>query len=149
MTGFPEHRSPGADARFAFIPELMARPDLVERSLRQGITLLFLDVRGVLAALVFKDRLFGLLCLPFGPKLPDNRTGSSEGSYDVFSPDVLISLLDDFRLGWLPPEKAQNLGGHIWRPIELPAEAEGFAPVFAVGPLARHMQGRARILDNI
>jgi len=149
MTGFLEHRSPDTDARFAFIPKLMTRPDLVERSLRQGIMLLFLDARGVLAALVFKDRLFGLLCLPFDPKFPGDRTDSSAGEGNVFSPDVLMSLLDDFRLGWLPPEKAQNLGGHIWRPIELPAEAEGFAPMFAVGPLAQRMQGRARVLDNI
>jgi len=140
MAEFSERRSPDADAHFAFIPELMARPDLVERSLRQGITLLFLQTRGVLAALVFKDRLFGLLFLPFGPKFP--------GDCDAFSPDVLVGLLDDFRLGWLPQDIAQSLGGHLWRPIELPAEAEGFAPVFAAGPLARHMQGRARILDN-
>jgi hypothetical protein len=145
MAEFSERRSPDADAHFAFIPELMARPDLVERSLRQGITLLFLQTRGVLAALVFKDRLFGLLHLPFGPKFP----GGCEDSSDAFSPDVLSSLLDDFRLGWLPQEKAQNLGGHVWRPIELPAEAEGFAPMFAAGPLARRMQGRARILDGI
>ena len=132
MTGFPERQSTDADARFAFIPELMARPDLAERSLRQGITLLFLDAQGVLAALVFEDRLFGLLCLPFGQKI-----------------DVLVSLLDDFRLGWLPPEQAQTLSGHVWRPLELPAEAEGFAPMFATGPLAWRMQSRARILDNI
>ena len=131
MTGFPE-----PDDRFAFIPELMARPDLAERSLRQGITLLFLDEQGALAALVFQEQLFGLLELPFAPEI-ERR-----------SPDVLISLLDDFRLGWLPQEMAQALSGHVWRPCDLPAEAEGFAPVFAAGPLARHMQGRARILDN-
>ena len=132
MTGLSERQSPEADARFAFIPKLMARPDLTERSLRQGITLLFLDAKGVLAALVFEDRLFGLLCLPFGQEI-----------------DALVSLLNDFQLGWLPPEQAQNLGGHVWQPIDLPAEAEGFAPVFATGPLAWRMQGHARILDNI
>jgi len=140
MIGFSEcpperlspEQAPGADDRFAFIPELMARPDLAERSLRQGITLLFLDAQGVLAALVFEDRLFGLLCLPFGLEI-----------------EALVGLLNDFRLGWLPQDMANRLGGHVWRACKLPAEAEGFAPMFVVGPLAPRMQGRARILHNI
>jgi len=135
MTGFP-----GSDAACAFIPELMARPDLAERSLRQGVTLLSLHARGVMGALVFKDHLFSLLRLPFGPEFP----GGSEG----FSPAPLLGVLEDFRLGWLPQEKAHALGGYVWRPEELPAEAEGFAPIFAAGPLAWCMRGHARIPDN-
>jgi hypothetical protein len=134
MTGFP-----GSDADCAFILELMARPDLTERSLRQGVTLLFLHARGVSGALVFKDRLFSFLRLPFGPEFPG---GSGE-----FSPAPLLALLEDFRLGWLPQEKAHTLGGYVWRPEELPAEAEGFAPIFATGPLAQCMRGHARILS--
>jgi hypothetical protein len=136
MTGFP-----GSDAACAFIPELMARPDLAERSLRQGVTLLFLHASGVLGALIFRDRLFSFLHLSFGPEFP----GGSEG----FSPVPLLGILEDFRLGWLPQEKAHTLGGYVWRPEELPAEAEGFAPMFAAGPLAWCMHGHARILDNM
>ena len=129
---------PKTDAICAFIPELMARQDLAERSFRQGITLLFLHKDNVLAALVFKERLFGFLHLPFGLAL--------SGDVDDFSPALLLGILEDFRLGWLPPEKARALGGYVWRPTELPAEAEAFAPIFATGPLARCMHGYARIL---
>ena len=122
----------------AFTLELMARPDLADRSFRQGITLLSLHARGVLAALIFKDRLFGFLRLPFGPEFP--------GGPDGFAPALLLGILEDFRLGWLPREKVCTLGGYVWRPEELPAEAEGFVPLFAAGPLAQYMHGHARIL---
>ena len=139
MAGFP-----GADSRYAFIPQLMARPDLAGRGMRQGVTLLSLDEQGILAALVYGSSLYGLLHLPFGPA-PGLECPGASGD---FSPASLLPLLDDFRLGWLPHERARSLGGHVWRPGELPAEAEGFAPVFATGLLARHMQGHARILEK-
>lgn len=134
MTGFP-----AIDAAHAFILGLMALPDLTERSFRQGLTLLHLHTRGALAALVFQERLLGFLDLPFGPGL--------SGNPDAFSPSLLLEILDDFRLGWFPEEKANDLQGFVWHPPRLPPEAEGFAPLFAVGALSDLMAGHARVLD--
>ena len=133
MTGFPV-----LDSSFAFILGLMALPALAGRALRQGVTLLHLDSQRLLAALVFQGRLLGLLHLPMRELCRESG---------AFSPERLLGLLEDFRLGWLPVEKTGELGGAVWRPAHLPPEAEGFAPMFASGPHAHLLDGRVRVLD--
>ena len=133
MTGFPV-----LDTSFAFILGLMALPALAGRALRQGVTLIHLDARRLLAALVFRGRLLGLLYLPI-------RELSHESM--AFSPQRLLGLLEDFRLGWLPMEKTTELGGAVWRSAQLPPEAEGFAPMFASGPHSHLLDGHVRVLD--
>lgn len=135
MTGLP-----AIDATCACFLGLMALPRLAMRSRRQGLTLLHAHSHGIEAALVFQGHIPAFLHLPFGPRFP----GPPDDKWTVDLP----GLLKDFRLGWLPPEKAEELGGVVRRITELPAEAEGFAPLFAAGSLAEALEGKACIPDS-
>ena len=125
-----------ADRCRAFIAGLFSLPGTAERSLRHGLTLLWLDERRIYAALVFRNAVHALAELSF-PVLfgPGRENGAGP----------LVRLLDDFRLGWLPDEEAARHGGVVWRAGDLPDEAEGFKPLMAAGPEADALAGRARI----
>ena len=97
MTGFPT-----VDVSGAFILGLTALPEIAGRSHRQGVTLLLLDRREILAALLFQEHVHGFLRLPSGPD-------------DSFWLSRLPGILEDFRLGWLPPETIADGGGFVWR----------------------------------
>lgn len=128
-----------ADPCRAFILGLLSLPGVAARAQRQGLTLLWLDPERVCAALVFRDSLYALATLSF-PALFGLDAG--QGAAD------LVRLLDDFRLGWLPEEAATRLDGAVWRASDLPPEAEGFKPLFACGPNAGLLAGKARIMPE-
>jgi hypothetical protein len=132
MTDYPVQ-----DCGLAWIPGLLALPEIARRSWRQGVTLLRLDSRGLGAALVYRERLFAVL------ELPAKAVLDAAGDMDV---PTLRARLDDFRLGWLPPELAQELGGFVQRAPELPPEAEGFGPTWIGGASAARLEGCGRIL---
>lgn len=120
------------DSMCARVMGVMARPERLERSYRHGITCIYLDRFIVGAYLVFQGRLFGAL------ELPRNRA----------TQEVLLAELEEFRLGWLPLERAAALGGLSFVDVNLPAEAEGFKPLFAVGPEAKLLDGQAKIVSS-
>jgi hypothetical protein len=127
MTDYPVQ-----DSGLVWIPGLLALPAIARRSWRLGVTLLHLDSRGLRAALVYQEKLFALLELPVRAFL------DPAGAVDA---PALSARLEDFRLGWLPPELAQELGGFVQRAPELPPEAEGFGPSWVCGADAARLDG--------
>lgn len=126
-----------ADHALACIFGLLALPTVSERSCREGVTLIHVDDTYLRVALVFQERLAGFLELPASASL---FPASGEG-------DMLMKLLDEFRLGWLPGELAASFGGMVELAPSLPPEAEGFRPIFVAGPQAHKLQGRGRLLE--
>lgn len=126
------------DSSAAFLLGLLAEPAVSGRSRREGVTLLFAGRHAVSAGLVFQDRVLGFF------ELPAERVLPADGS----EPSVLLPCLEDFRLGWLPKERAAELGGFASVVPALPAEAEGFRPLFVTGPCADLLEGRGRIVGD-
>ena len=89
------------------------------RRFREGVALAHCEHGRVYLALVFQDRLLAVA---------ETDRGAWNG------PEAFLEDLDSFRLGWLPLEKAKALGGFSVSFPELPAEAEGFRPLFVSGP---------------
>ena len=132
ITGFPVLNETAAT-----ILGLLAAPGVLARSCRQGVTLVDMTENHVLAALVYQERLLGLLELPW-EKIPSGPVGKA----------VLLDCLEEFRFGWLPDERARELGGYVDCAALLPPEAEGFRPIFASGRNAFLLEGCARIMDS-
>lgn len=133
ITGYPV-----LDSSAAFLLGLLAEPAVSGRSHREGVTLLFAGRHTVSAGLVFQDRVLGFFELPAERLLP------ADGS----EPSALLHCLEDFRLGWLPKERAAELGGFAAVVPALPGEAEGFRPLFVTGPCADMLEGRGRIVGD-
>ena len=122
------------DCSAAFILGLLSTPGIAGRSCREGVVLLFAGKHFVSAALVFQDRLLSFFELPADKVLPS-------GAQDV---SLLLHILEDFRLGWFPGELAAKLGGFVDAVPALPAEAEGFRPLFIAGPEAALLEGHGQ-----
>ena len=131
ITGYPV-----LDSSAAFLLGLLAEPVVSGRSHREGVTLLFAGRHTVSAGLVFQDRVLGFFELPAERVLPADGSGP------------LLHCLEDFRLGWLPKERAAELGGFAAVVPTLPGEAEGFRPLFVTGPCADMLEGRGRIVGD-
>lgn len=112
------------DRSFAFVAGMLSLPSVAARSRREGVLLLHAGRRRLTAALVFQERLFSLLEMPLEFFTRAARAGEMP---------TLSQWLDDFRLGWLPPESACAQGGLVCRSEALPPEAEGFRPAFITG----------------
>lgn len=133
ITGYPV-----LDSAAAFVLGLLSDSAVSRRARREGVTLLFAGHYTVSAGLVFQDRLLGFFELPAGRMLPP---GTSE-------PSSLLTCLEEFRLGWLPEERAAELGGFSDVAPDLPPEAEGFRPLFLTGPRAALLEGRGRMTGS-
>ena len=130
--------NPVLDSSAAFLLGLLASPGVTERSYREGVTLLFAGRHVVSAGLVFQDRLLAFFALPTDRGLPP----------DGSTPSLLLHCLEEFRLGWLPKERAAELGGFVDAPSALPPEAEGFRPLFVAGPCAALLEKHGRIVGT-
>ena len=116
-----------ADGLCASILGVLADSAVHARSFREGIAIVRLEQGRASAALVFQDRLLAVA----------ERTLAAR---DALS--GLLEDLDSFRLGWLPQEKMAALGGFTVAESELPAEAEGFRPLYITGQDAEWLRGR-------
>lgn len=128
-----------ADCRTVPLPLAAMLGMLAEEALwrvtREGVLLLHADADMLHAALAFGDSFYAFAALPATPVL------ENEG-------EILKALLDDFRLGWLPPEALAQYGGSACCVASLPSEAEGFRPAFASGSAAARVSGQARVLAD-
>lgn len=138
MTGYPV-----VEYSAAFVLGMLSQRDVAERSWREGVTLLALEKDRVYGVLVFQEQVHAYMELSLTALFPETRGTLAAAPGDV---KRFIALLEDFRLGWLPGERAAALGGHVCRPAALPAEAEGFKPIVASGPYADILRGTARVL---
>ena len=133
ITGYPV-----LDSSAAFVLGLLAVPGIAERSYREGLTLLFAGGDSVSAGLVFQDRLLAFFELSADRVLPP----------DGGAPSLLLNCLEEFRLGWLPKERASQLGGWVDAVPALPPEAEGFRPLFVVGSRASLLEKHGRLIET-
>ena len=120
------------DAFCAHIHGALALPALHARTQREGLVLVNMGGETVSAALIFQNRLFGYMAVPAS----------------AMTVPLLLEWLEAFRLGWLPPEKAEAVGGCSFVCIGLPAEAEGFRPVYVLGENAFRMKAHAQLLSQ-
>lgn len=116
-----------ADTGAAAVLGALATPEVQERSQRQGVTVVNMGNSHVLAFLVYQERVYGVY---------EQHTGLRTVA------DILEDLRE-FRLGWLPDEAVRAQGGHGTAFLQegLPAEAEGFAPTFILGPQRELLHG--------
>ena len=123
------------DGIFAFVLGMLSFPAVAARSRREGVLLLDAGKKYLSAALVYRERVFSILEIPVS-RVPDPVDAGMRQEFSRW--------LDDFRLGWLPPEAVRAMGGFVARAPELPAEAEGFRPTFITGDNAGMLEGYGR-----
>ncbi len=122
---------PVADTAAAAVLGALAAPEVARRSRRQGVTVVNVGNSHVAAFLVFRGRILGVY---------EHHTG-------MLDTDSLLFDLKEFGFGWLPDEQVRAKGGHGCAFLApLPPEAEGFAPIFAVGPRRDMLQGHAQFI---
>ncbi len=122
---------PVADTGTAAVLGGLATPEVVRRSQRQGVTIVNVGNSHVAAFLVYQGKIFGIY---------EHHTG-------LLDTDSLCFDLKEFRFGWLPDEQVRSRGGHGCAFLApLPAEAEGFAPTFVVGPRREMLRGQGQFI---
>lgn len=121
---------PVADTGTAAVLAALATPEVLERSHRQGVTVVNMGNSHVLAFLLYRERVYGIY---------EQHTGLRP------VPDILEDLRE-FRLGWLPDEVVRSQGGHgtAFLKEAIPAEAEGFASTFLLGPQRELLRGHGQ-----
>lgn len=117
------------DSFGARVQGLLALPALQKRNFREGLTILHVGKGRIHASLVFQNKMYGYFSAPFLP------------SQD------LQGFLETFRLGWLPPEKAALVGGISFLTPHLPAEAEGFKPLYIFGSNAEALKNLGQVVN--
>ena len=123
---------PITDGFCASLLGVLANPLVQARSFREGLTIVRLEEDRAFVALVFQDKLFAVA----------ERRFCAQEAIPAFLED-----LDSFRLAWLPQEKMRAVDGYSVVPSELPAEAEGFRPLYIAGPGAKRLHGHGVAVD--
>ncbi len=117
------------DSFCARLHGLMFLPPLYKRNFREGLCILHVGKSQIHAALVFQQRLYGYFTAPIMPA------------------KALQELLESFRLAWLPEEKAQAVSGLSFLSASLPAQAEGFKPLYIFGSNADAFKNLGQIIQ--
>lgn len=120
---------PVADTGTAAVLAALVAPEVRDRAMRQGVTVVNMGNSHILAFLLFRDRVYGVY---------EQHTGLR----DITG---LLHDLREFKLGWLPDEVVREQGGHgsVFTG-DLPPEAEGFAPTFILGPQREQLAGHGQ-----
>ena len=121
---------PVADTGTAALLGALCVPEVADRSHREGVTVVNVGNSHVVAALVYKERVFALY---------EHHTSAR----------TLEELLDDlreFRLAWLPDEIVRGSGGHGTAFAAVPEEAGSFAPTFVLGPRRELLRGQGQFI---
>lgn len=122
---------PVADTGAAAVLGALATPEVLQRSQRQGVTVVNVGNSHVAAFLVFRGRILGVY---------EHHTG-------MLDTDALLFDLKEFRFGWLPDEQVRARGGHGCTFLApLPPEAEGFDPTFVLGPRRELLRGNGQFI---
>ncbi len=122
---------PVADTGTSALLAFLCDQSLLDRSFREGITLVNAGNTHVLAALIYRGQACGLY---------EHHTGLVDSAQ-------LERDLHDFRLGWLPLEQVQQARGHGTAYGERPPEAGGFEATFMTGPSRDKYKGLGRFYD--
>ncbi len=129
---------PVLDSFHAALLGIISAPAVASRMFRQGILAVKLTQHRLQAALVFQGRMLGFFEHPFTPALATTTIPATQLAR-------LLQHLESFRLGWLPPEVAEQENARVAVCPQLPAEAEGFKPMYITGSHAPALQGYGQI----
>ncbi len=123
---------PVADSGICALLGALTEPKLLERSQREGVTVVNVGNMHTLACLIYRKKICGVY---------EHHTDKRELAH-------LLSDLDEFRLRWLPNEEVKASGGHGTAFGEHDEGAGGYAPTFLIGPRRNLLKGHGQILDD-
>lgn len=121
---------PVADTGTSALLGALCDQEVLERSYREGITVINVGNGHTVAALVYKGEVRGIY---------EHHTG-------MRSQELLLEDLKQFRNHWLPAEEVQASGGHGTAFGPVCEEAGGYEPTFILGPRRALLQGHGRFL---
>ncbi len=116
---------PVADTGTSAILGALCQPEVMDRSFREGITVINAGNGHTVAALVYRARVLGIY---------EHHTG-------MRTVEELAADLKEFRLGWKPDEEVRASGGHGTAFTDIPGEAGSFAPTYILGPRRGDLTG--------
>lgn len=119
-----------ADTGTAALLGALCAPEVADRSHREGITVVNMGNSHIVAALIYKERVFGLY---------EHHTAER-------TLETLLRDLHEFRLTWLPDEQVRASKGHGTVFVNVPEEAGGFTPTFVLGPRREILRGHAHCI---
>ncbi len=91
-------------------------PQIENRNFQEGVTLLLEENNHIFGFLIFQNNIYGIF--------EHNRL--------KLSAELLQKNLEEFRFGWLPHEEVIKQEGYGCILKNIPAEAEGFRPIYIV-----------------
>ncbi len=121
---------PMADTGTAAILGALCAPEVRERSWREGVTIINVGNSHIVAALVYKAKVYAIF---------EHHTGQR-------TLDEYLHDLKEFRLGWLPDEQVRLSGGHGTAFGQIPEDAGSFAPTYLLGPQREFLQGHGQCI---
>lgn len=121
---------PVADTGTCALLGALSEPEVLERSFREGITIINAGNSHTVAALVYQGKVRGIY---------EHHTGMRDHAH-------VLEDLKQFRLSWLPSEAVQASGGHGTAFGPYCEEAAGYAPTYILGPRRALLQGQGRFL---
>lgn len=104
--------------------------EVMDRSFREGITVINVGNGHTVAALVYRGQVRGIY---------EHHTGMRDL-------EQLLHDLEQFRKHWLPAEEVQSTGGHGTAFGPCCEEAGGYEPTYITGPKRAMLQGHGRFL---
>ncbi len=121
---------PVADTGTVALLGALCVPELLERSWREGVTVVNVGNSHVIGALVYQGKICGLY---------EHHTG-------MRTLGELLQDLHEFRLAWLPDEQVRASGGHGTAFADVPEEAGGFMPTYVFGPQRELLRGHGQFV---
>ncbi len=121
---------PVADTGTAAILGMLSVPEVAQRSMREGITIINVGNSHTLAMLIYANKVVGIF---------EHHTGQQ-------TLEDYLHDLQEFRMGWLPDEKVRASGGHGVAFGARAEEAGSFAPTFIIGPQRERLRGHGQFL---
>ena len=121
---------PVADTGASALLGALCDPEVMNRSYKQGITVINVGNGHTVAALVYRGQVRGIY---------EHHTG-------MRTLEQLLDDLEQFRKHWLPAEEVQASGGHGTAFGPYCEEAGGYEPTYITGPKRALLQGHGRFL---
>lgn len=121
---------PVADTGTAALLGALCLPEVLQRSQREGVTVINIGNSHCVAALLYRGRVLGIY---------EHHTG-------MRNLEQLLQDLQEFRMGWLPDEQVRATGGHGSAFGPIPEEAAGFDPTFVLGPRRELLRGYGQFI---
>ena len=121
---------PVADTGASALLGALCDQEVMDRSYKQGVTVINVGNGHTVAALVYRGQVRGIY---------EHHTG-------MRTLEQLLGDLEQFRKHWLPAEEVQASGGHGTAFGPYCEEAGGYEPTYITGPKRALLQGHGRFL---